>query len=62
MFRLVLDSIVREHQNSFIRGRQNYDNVIIAHEIMPTLKKKTIDKYGYMILEFDMSKAFDQVE
>lgn len=36
----VMDSFDTPHQNDFIQGRNISDNILLAHEIMDTLKKK----------------------
>lgn len=38
--RIVLDSIISKQYNAFIPGRQIYDNVVVAQEIIHTLRKK----------------------
>lgn len=58
----VLDSVIGVYQGAFIQGRHIYDNLIVAHEILDTLKRKRVGKYGSMILKLDMSKAFNRVE
>lgn len=39
-----------------------YDNVIIAHDIIYTSKRKKWGKNGSMALKLNMSKAYDLVE
>lgn len=58
----VLNSVIEDHQGAFLKGRQIYYNIIVAHEILDTLRKKRIGKYGSMVLKLDMSKAFDRIE
>lgn len=59
---LVIDSAVGKQQSTFLQGRQVLDNVIIAHEILHTLKQKRQGCHGSMVLKLDMSKVFDRVE
>lgn len=57
-----LDRIVSDSQAAFIPGRQITDNVMIAYEIMHSLKvRKRISK-SYMAVKTDVSKAYDRVE
>ena len=37
------------------------DNILLAHEIMDTLKKKKGKKFSFGALKIDMSKAYDRV-
>lgn len=45
----VLDSVVGEKQSAFIKGCHIFDNFIIAHQILHSLKHK---KAGKMVLWF----------
>ncbi|KAA3488484.1 reverse transcriptase [Gossypium australe] len=38
------------------------DNVLLAYEILYTLKQKKTEKKGYMVVKLDMSKAYNRVE
>ena len=44
-----------------VRGRNITDNILLAHEIFDTLRKKKGRKKGYGALKIDMSKAYDRV-
>ncbi|KAG7534112.1 Reverse transcriptase domain [Arabidopsis thaliana x Arabidopsis arenosa] len=57
-----LDSIVSEAQAAFIPGRIINDNVMIAHEIMHSLKVRKRVSQTYMAVKTDVSKAYDRVE
>ena len=42
----VMDSLITPYQNAFIQGRNIFDNILLAHEIMDTLKKKKGKKFS----------------
>ncbi|KAH1092317.1 hypothetical protein J1N35_019574 [Gossypium stocksii] len=42
-------------------GRLISNNVLVAYELMHTLKRKRTGKEGSFALKLDMSKAYDQV-
>ena len=57
----IMDSLITPHQNAFIQGRNILDNILLAREIMDTLKKKKGKKFSFGALKIDMSKAYDKV-
>ncbi|KAG7542900.1 Reverse transcriptase domain [Arabidopsis thaliana x Arabidopsis arenosa] len=57
-----LDSIVSDSQAAFIPGRLITDSVMIAHEIMHSLKARKRVSQTYMAVKTDVSKAYDRVE
>ncbi|XP_016706908.2 uncharacterized protein [Gossypium hirsutum] len=57
-----LGSCVNEAQGAFILGRLISDNVLIAYEILHSLKMKKRGKKGNFALKLDMSKVYDRVE
>ncbi|XP_026459906.1 uncharacterized protein LOC113360630 [Papaver somniferum] len=57
----LLSKLISPYQASYDPGRNIQNNVIIAHELVYTLKKKK-DRCGIMGLKLDTSKAFDRVE
>ena len=56
----VMDSLITPYQNTFIQGRNISNNILLAHEIMDTLKKKKGKKFSFGALKIDMSKAYDR--
>ena len=57
----LMDKLITHFQNAFIKGRNIFDNILIAHEIMNDLRKKRGEKYCFGALKIDMSKAYDKV-
>lgn len=57
----VLDKIISPNQTAFIPKRQIVDNIVIAHEMLHSMKKSK-SKKGYFALKLDLSKEFDKVE
>lgn len=58
----ILPDIVSETQAAFIPGRNIMDNVIIAHEMLHSLKHQKRWAKSYMTVKTDISKAYDRME
>ncbi|KAH1065446.1 hypothetical protein J1N35_030433 [Gossypium stocksii] len=58
----ILGDVIDEAQWAFIPGRLISDNVLIAYDILHSLKQKKTGNAGNFALKLDMSKAYDRVE
>ena len=56
-----MDMLITPYQNAFIQGRNITNNILLAHEIFDTLRKKKGRKKGYGALKIDMCKGYDRV-
>ncbi|GMI67424.1 hypothetical protein HRI_000411700 [Hibiscus trionum] len=56
----MMSKVISDTQCAFIRGRQIFDGILIANEIIHSLKSNTCSNGG-VILKLDFSKAFDCV-
>lgn len=58
----ILPAIVSETQVAFIPGGNIVDNVIIAHEMIHSLKHRKRWARSYMAVKMNISKAYDRIE
>ena len=56
-----MDKLISPFKNAFIQGKDITDNILLAHEIFDSLRKKKGRKNGYGALKIDMCKAYDRV-
>lgn len=58
--RPMLNDLIAPFQASFIPGRQAADNIMVAQEIIHTIRRSK-SKNGLMALKIDLEKAYDRV-
>eukprot|EP00253_Pinus_taeda_P026308 PITA_26308 len=54
----ILPNLFSEEQSGYVEGRQILDNILLAQEMVHTLQ---IKKKAGMLMQLDLSKAFDKV-
>src|SRR4051812_35528989 len=58
-FVYILPNIISSEQCGFVKGRSINDNILLAHELLQSIKKKI--RGGNLIMKLDMSKAYDSI-
>lgn len=59
--RPLLPDLIFPMQSAFLEGRRSFDNVIIAQELIYSLKNRK-SKDGFMVVKIDLEKAYDRLE
>ncbi|XP_026428903.1 uncharacterized protein LOC113324832 [Papaver somniferum] len=57
----LMEKVISPNQSAFIPKRQIADNVILAHELIDSIKNNR-RKTGSVAIKLDMSKAYDRLE
>lgn len=60
-FRRHMASLIAPHKCSFIPGRHNSENIVIAQEIFHTMRSKKGGKKGFIAVKVDLDKAYDRL-
>lgn len=55
-----MSSLIGHNQSSFISGRNSYDNVIVAQEVVHYMERKK-GKKAVMAIKVDLEKAYDRL-
>lgn len=61
-FQKVLHLCINEAQSTFVPGFLISDNIIVAYEILHSMRNRSSGGLGSFVLKLDMSKAYDRVE
>ena len=54
-----MEDIITPYQNTFSKGRLISDNVIIAHELLHTVKSNKKGRTHFATLKIHLSKTYD---
>ena len=60
--KVILPTIISEHQSAFVPGRSITDNVLVAFEVIHHMQRKKASETGEVALKLDISKAYDRVD
>ena len=58
----ILPDIIDECQSAFVKGRMIFDNIMVAHETIHSMRSKETGRIRWLAAKMDMSKAYDRVE
>lgn len=56
----LLDGLISSHQNAFIPGRHISDNLVVALEVMHTMRKMP-GSHSAFAFKVDIAKAYDHI-
>lgn len=57
-----MNSIISCNESAFISGRFISDNIMVAHEMLLSMKRTKKEKVGKMVVKLDTSKAYNRAE
>ena len=55
-----MPNLIGPQQTNFVPGRHIIDNIVIAQEVIHSMRKKT-GKKGFMAIKVDLEKAYDRL-
>lgn len=58
--KLIMPLLVSKSQSAFILGRLITNNIIVAYELLHSMKSNKNKNGGSMVIKFDMCKAYDR--
>ena len=58
----VLPKLIDNSQSAFVKGRMNFDNIMVAHETIHAMRFCKNGKISYLAAKLDISKAYDRIE
>ncbi|XP_061351083.1 uncharacterized protein LOC133296147 [Gastrolobium bilobum] len=56
----LMPKLISPNQSSFIKGRQSADNIIVAQEVLHSMRSRKGSK-GWMMIKVDLEKAYDRL-
>lgn len=56
-----MGEIISPNQSSFVPGRRTLDNIIVAQEVIHSMRNMS-GKKGFMALKIDLEKAYDRIK
>lgn len=56
----LMPKLITPTQSSFIPGRQAADNIVLAQEVLHSMRKR-VGKKGWMAIKVDLEKAYDRI-
>ena len=57
----VMEKLVSRTQCNFVPQRQSRDNIIIAQEVIHSMRNKKKRRKGWMTINIDLEKAYDRL-
>lgn len=60
MLKAILPGLIGPHQMSFVPGRHSIENIVVAQEIIHSMRRKTGNR-GQTAIKVDLEKAYDRL-